>query len=215
MKKRRLTFFFILLTLYAGTSVCQKTGQPIQNRYSYRIKVHSTLPEFLFTVVLDTLPNDWGQTPTVSRIEVRMSDKTKILQSLYVPFTHMQFDPVQFECRDFNFDGYLDLSLLCETPSGGGVSSIWLFDKKSQRFTYDAELSDMTSLRVDTTNRTLVSTMENGACCGTTWTYRVVRGRPVLLHEETTSMDDRGLITNTKKIYSRGKVTSVTIDTVR
>lgn len=98
-------------------------------------------------------------------------DKSKIIQTIYFKniyddeddlWTHKTF----FQGLDFidlNFDGYFDLDLFISAGATGNYNSLyWLFEPDRNLFIYNAQLSNLVSLSVDSSKKIIYSYIQPG-----------------------------------------------------
>lgn len=197
----------------------QVHGAATDSVYSCTVLIHANLPKYDFRLYLVSQANELGERYTVSRIEIKLAGESRIVQTLRGRSTTRSFSPGMFKTIDLNFDGYLDLILEYDWPSGGTLACVWLFDPKSGRFKYNEELSEMFDLVPDTSQKTITTTWEKGACCGTVETYRFERGKLVRISEVTDEVDDKTMqniqrIIRTTKVFRGKKAVSTKIDTL-
>jgi len=191
------------------------SGQSNEIDYKYTITVHSTLPPYTFHLIVNEDKSEVGAVHSVSRIEIRRSDKPGIFQILKKFKTYHPYWEGAFVAKDLNFDGYLDLMLEYDWGSGGRWSHVWLFSPKTKKFIYHDELSKLSTLEPDSPTRTLTTVEQSGACCGTNCVYHFVKGKLDQISEENTWFDERihRSIRETK-LFQKRKVVSVTVDTL-
>lgn len=201
---------FLLVGFYRLTS-----GQPNEIDYKYTITIHSTLPPYTLHFIVNEDTSETGAVHSVSRIEIKRSDKPGIFQILKNFKTYHPFGEGAFIAKDLNFDGYLDLMLEYDYGSGGSWSYVWLFSPKTKKFFYHDELSKLSELTPDSSTRTLTTMEQSGACCGTECGYQFVKGKLVQISEKNTWFDERirRSIRETK-LFQKSKVVSVTVDTL-
>jgi hypothetical protein len=94
-----------------------------------------------------------------------LDSKGAILQKMPVDLRYNEqadSDPASV-FQDANFDGYLDIVLISAAGAGPNTSaSVWIFDPVTQKFQFNAELSDLTSLEINPKSRTISS---SSYCC--------------------------------------------------
>ena len=93
---------------------------------------------------------------------------------------------------DFNFDGYLDVSLLAyRGATGNSGSNIWLFQPNENTFVYNDALSTAGQLHLDPERRELTS-RSNGGHSGriySTSVYRWIGGKVTEVRHESQDWD--------------------------
>ena len=61
-----------------------------------------------------------------------------------------------FQLRDWNFDGYKDISVLSSSGSGGRTYFIWNYVPKSYRYSYNKTLSGYIGLEMDSISKYII-----------------------------------------------------------
>lgn len=66
-------------------------------------------------------------------------------------------DYKNFKLIDWNFDGYKDISVLCDFGATGNCAYfIWNYDSKSNTFKYNKELSEKLGLEIDSLSKSII-----------------------------------------------------------
>lgn len=114
------------------------------------------------------------------------------------------YNPLSFE--DYNFDGYIDISV---TESGTGYNYsyyFWLYDHKSKLFKYNSALEKIVSPQFDIKNRKIISEYDSNYGTNIYTTYSWFNNRLVLEKEVTVLMvlenDVEYSITTTRKLVN-------------
>ncbi len=90
----------------------------------------------------------------------------------------------RFIAEDLNFDGYLDLAVLCAAGATGYLDySVWLWDPKAWVLRYSSDLTQILehvkSISVDSSNKTL-TTLSGDLQSRLERTYAFIDGKPFL-----------------------------------
>lgn len=99
-----------------------------------------------------------------------------------------------FTLEDYNFDGYTDISVIRNAGTSNLWADIYLYDPIAETFFLQKELSEKTSVEVDSINRVLLF-RNNGGMGGGRYTAGVIRwtnGHPVVVREEEQTSSEEG-----------------------
>lgn len=141
--------------------------------------------------------------------------KTKqgvILQQIAVPETYFSCDLPKDQVliiEDVNFDGKNDLRIVQFVPAGPNVPYYyWLYDSATRRFKEYKDLEEITSPEFDHKNKKITSQWRSGCCEYGTSHYQYISGKPVLVEESTTALDenDESKVVTTIKKRVNGKM---------
>lgn len=99
--------------------------------------------------------------------------------------------------EDLNFDGYLDLALLCAVGATGNMDySVWLWDPKAEILRYSSDITQILehvkSISVDSSNKT-VATMSGNLRSRLEQTYAIVDGKPLLSYSRHAEITKDGI----------------------
>ncbi|GEM_PF-1751314 len=91
-----------------------------------------------------------------------------------------------FMIEDVNFDGYKDIRLMELLPAGPNVPFIyWLFDPASKKFSYHAELSELTEVRIDAATKQIHSQWRESASQYGKAVYQFINGKLTKIKESS------------------------------
>jgi hypothetical protein len=177
MKRSILSFFSVALMLCINSaSVAQKViletadAQPSQRTEFARgqwIKQEAQTANYTFEVFVLQSENDpnfreW------SNIKVSEKKTGRLIQFINANGGGAVFpsDDKLVNLVDFNFDGQMDLRI--QTADGGAgpndLANFYAFDKKTNHFIFDKELSEMTQVFIDPKNKSITSAYRDGCC---------------------------------------------------
>ena len=125
--------------------------------------------------------------PPRSRVQrLKAKDRFDIGWDIYKPYTDL------IQLVDLNSDGYLDLRLLhASGATGNNWYATYLFDKKTNKFRYHSELSNLSGLRYDKKSG-LIKTYERcGWCAEFIGHYKMIDDKLILLKAQWTQIDRR------------------------
>ncbi len=169
--------------LFVRIARCQEYFES-DNHYQYTIKINSSLPDFVFSVFLDTLKNTGESTGTVSRIEVRSSTGNQIIQKIKISGELPMYSSDSFYAKDMNFDGYLDILLNYAGGSAGEQFHVWLYNPKSGTFKRDLQFDNLWDPETIPDEKVVTSTVTTSYESTEVEIYHVENNKLVLLREE-------------------------------
>ena len=169
------------------------TGFKPKNPFAYTVqkKLNKDLPEFTFIILGET--EDIHSYMSINHVnEIIITNSEGYYQELPVGETiiYTGDESYGFSLDDWNFDGYLDVSLM-RSPGGSMHNSphyYWLWDQQQERFVENFELEDLSdehTLEISDHNQIFASTY------GLTWHY-------ILFYQ----YNDGHYVLHRKKIYS-------------
>lgn len=174
--KPTATILCVFLFLLGSVSLCLAADEPELLKDSkrekiYKVIVNPNLKPFLVHLIYKN-----ATAPEIHELVVRQlkiytqgsKSPVQVLPAnmLYPPYQDEQF----FLTEDFNFDGYDDLMLLEGWGARLRQYEIWLFDPKSKRFIYNADLSDLMSPNADK-NKKIITTWYNRGSAARDYQY--------------------------------------------
>ncbi|MFZ1978004.1 MAG: hypothetical protein WAV76_08620 [Bacteroidota bacterium] len=220
---KTITIFIFLVSLisFVHFALCQDYYDS-DNHYQYTYKINPHLPDFVFSVFLDTLESTGESTHRVSKIEIRNSNSMQIIQTITIPEKSEDlpcYGSTSFCVRDMNFDGYIDILLNYSGGSAGDQFHVWLYNTKSGIFIYDPQFDELWDPAPDPKRKTITSICSGGYKNTMKVIYRIENGILVLLRKEIKTYIDE--VNGNKRwerrveLYKRDKITSVKIDTIK
>lgn len=189
----------------------QCPGQKINKVFNFQI--HSSISEYGFVLYQKMDESREVDIKEVNCIEVTKERENKVVQILtlnvgssvwgFGKTIEENFEEDElFKAEDVNFDGYKDI-LLANMAMKNMNFNIWLFNKESNNFTYNKELSAITNLEIDKEKEEITSAGSSGcmSMCGWYEKYRFENGKLVLIYEKVTdeSEDGESLMTITRE----------------
>ena len=212
----RSQFLLLIGLLSMGPIVPESLHNAIpSNEYKRTITIHPSLPAYTFRFVINPGFNKVGAKGAVSRIDITRAGDSTICQTLKGFTTYHPFSEYDVEVKDLNFDGYQDLLLMYDNGSGGSWSHVWLFNPRTAKFDYNAQLSEFGSLEPDSAKHSLRSVSQNGACCGEETILGFERGKLVRLSVQTMQeLDNREVFVRTIKFFQHNKLAATKVDTL-
>jgi hypothetical protein len=102
----------------------------------------------------------------------------------------------QFQAKDINFDGYLDIATLDDYGAKWSGFNYWLFDKRSGRFITNSLTTELRTLEFN--EMTLypetkeIHTTQIPSVCLAKKIHKVVNGRLVLMYSEEPRLEGEG-----------------------
>lgn len=154
---------------------------------------------------------------TLGDIEVTEGNSPKVIQTIRYPRPGWlnEFegpsDPTEILVPvDANFDAYEDLETPIECGQGNCVNGFYLYDPKTNRFVYNAFLSQLSFPRFNAINKTVTSYWNSGAALWGHETYRYENGRYVPVGAVWHTCNPKTNV-STEKAYERrnGKLVAV------
>jgi len=193
----------------------QQVTQILSNEYECRSSISDKLPEFIFTIHIDTLNNDIGQDHAVTRIRIRRADKKNRVQTLKPLEMYQAFAPRHFELIDMNFDGFKDILLQYGCgATGNGQSYTWLYDPKTGRFKYNNALSQITTATAHPDTKTITSLWVGGAAVYDEETYTFQNGKLTKIKEVAQDANDKlRVLSKTTKTFRNNILIKTVFDT--
>lgn len=82
--------------------------------------------------------------------KIIVKSNSKIIQSIHA---NKQIEFREYSLIDWNFDGYKDITVLCNQGSGGTAYWIWNYNKQKKQFIYNKKLSEVLGLENDSINK--------------------------------------------------------------
>lgn len=70
--------------------------------------------------------------------------------------THKAIEDRKIYFKDWNFDGYKDISIIINQGSGGTNYCIWNYNPKVKKFIFNKDLSDVLGLEMDSTSKHII-----------------------------------------------------------
>jgi hypothetical protein len=113
--------------------------------------------------------------------------------------SHFDWDIDSFEYNghevqmvDLNFDGYLDLRILDnEGATGNNWYASYIYDRFSGKFKFNKRLSELSGVRIDASNKQIITYSREGACSECIEYYKVISDRLFLVKIEWAEIDRR------------------------
>ena len=146
------------------------------------IRQRAKTPLFRFQVAYaDTATDKDGRqaTPTDLRVISRKTGRVQQVIPLGGVEPTMGAYTEAFDVLDCNFDGLPDLMVYASSGGAGPNSAynFYLFQPKTGQFVFNAALSELPQVGVDTKTRTIYSAFRNGCCDHSSAEYRFLKGR--------------------------------------
>jgi hypothetical protein len=170
----------ILLVAQAGSV----TKEPMRD---LTVAVGPKLPSYRFHFIWDEDP----KYKVVNAIQVFKGNSKEPVQVLDdCEMTNPPDDAAAInswlKTEDFNFDGYLDLALVNWMGGTGNVGyCIWLFDPKTEKYTLNAQFSELIgNHKLDPSAKTITTSSNGSADTGSLQIYAVRENKLVLILEE-------------------------------
>jgi len=217
----KLSTLLIYLVLFVHFALCQDYYEN-DNHYQYNYKINPHLPDFVFSIFLDTLENIGESTNRVSRIEIRHSNSSQIIQTLTIPEKGEDlpcYGSTSFCAKDMNFDGYLDILLNFAGGSAGDHYHVWLYNPKTAMFKCDTQFDDLWDPDPNPRRKTITSICSEGYESTTKEIYNIENEELVLHRREIKIYIDE--VNGNKRwerkveLYKHYKLSSMKIDTLR
>lgn len=166
-----------LWLLGCGWAQVDDIVQDVRKGATFRLKIHSSLPEYVFHLVGNAEDN------IIEKIEI--SREGKLVQTEDVAMNEPPpRNEEYFQAVDINFDGYADIKLLSWWGGTGNKGyNWWLFNPKSGTFVYQQELSGLSN-PVPNPKTKEITTYSKGGMAGMVYgqeTYRFDGDRLVLM----------------------------------
>jgi hypothetical protein len=125
-----------------------------------------------YRFINDSLYFDGAKSDSMMSFKFNFTADSTLLKSIVIYRGHTIFQNINANksvylknicLRDWNFDGFNDISVLDECGSGGLSYWIWLYNTKSRRFIYNDELSKVWGLEMDSISKYIVRHFRAGA----------------------------------------------------
>lgn len=146
--------------------------------YQFPFSVHNTLPTYTLKFHLPNkkiyLYNEAAGEDGPFQ-EFNLSDDINYDEGYFAENAEASFD-----FSDCNFDGFKDLFIISIAGSGNTLSDVYIFDSSKNKFVKDQELSQKTSLEIDSVNQ-ILKYHNSGGMGGGWYTAGIIRwkgGRP-------------------------------------
>jgi hypothetical protein len=159
----------------------EAASRMVTSELSFHVSKDS--PEWLFKYTVEQGEPGSEFTTYIGSINIIDSKSRKIIQKLSIPHDKEQIHsglPFRKDLmnkdifQDVNFDGYQDIILFSGSYAGPNThAAFWVYDPATKRFNYNEQLSELTSVRIDSIKHLIFSS--NSCCAGhsrTDQTYR-------------------------------------------
>jgi hypothetical protein len=207
------SFAAIALLAY---SVRAQTDEPLRwSDHTCTLRVNPALPPYSFRFIINEDTSEVGAVQSVSSIQIRLNNKPQVLQVLRGFKTYHPFSVGDFEAKDVNFDGYLDILLMYDRGAASTDSHVWLFDPSTGKFRYDKQLSEISNLEPDPLTKTIESNVGFSAGEGDVELYRFEEGKIARISRIETRFNEaiqRSI--RITKLFRHNKVISTKVDTL-
>jgi len=169
-------------------------GDVVRFEFSVNQRIHSDMPEFTFRVRGTNVPEDFETFDSVNSkmVSITITDENgDLVQEMTDLHTAIPANRVDREMRgfafdDWNFDGYMDISLW-QFPGGSmrnNPTYYWLWDSSVEQFVRNADLeefSDFSSLNIISESRRIEGWTRFGAAGGASRVYEYRDGRFIMV----------------------------------
>lgn len=160
--------------------------------YTVTQKINKSMPDFTFEILGDNVKtyHEYYSNDSVEITQIKISNKNfkqELIVSTIIPYIS---DPLYgFSLDDWNFDGYLDISLwkAMGGSMGNEPSHYWLWDSKKNQFIQNDELeqiSECHGLSIDNNSKLIKAFVSHGASGATIYYYKYSNGKYLMVKQE-------------------------------
>ena len=158
--------------------------------------------DFSFEVLLDEVDEDRFAVQAIKIFSRRTGTIFQEIQVIGASDVSARPDAM-IRIVDANFDGRPDIEIPFSNGGAGPnfFNQYYIFDRESNRFKLDQQLSNLSQPSISQ-NGTITSSSRDGCCRHTSETYRVRKGKLVLIHKwaEESSPDGKWIVTTEQKL---------------
>ena len=182
-----ILFLFILFNAIQAQGLDTNIVQDVRGKNIFHFSINPKLPPFKFILIGDSTSN------TIDKIKVYEGNDTIPIQELNIDDMDQPMkDREYFSEDDFNFDRYKDIMLLKYWGTSVNlIYKVWLFNPQKMRFESNDLLSYITSPEIDYNKKEIILHTTSGFDEFTDLTYKVIKGKFVLIKEVEQHWDEK------------------------
>ena len=157
MKKKFKLISLLLIMLVVGCNNQEKNTQKttIKNKRKYATKnrvIQYTSSKIKYDKLTFSFKFYYDKTGCLlNKIEVCTNEN--IYQTIPI---HIAIEDRKIYFKDWNFDGYKDISIIINQGSGGTNYCIWNYNPKVKKFIFNKDLSDVLGLEMDSISKYII-----------------------------------------------------------